>query len=61
MIDWPPNPSNNPAVLKVKMKIKIKLPPQMRSEIGHKSYISVGNDSPDPPPDPPGEGGEKQN
>ncbi len=52
------NPNyTNPAVLKVKIKTKIRNTPR----IGPKKRLLKDNDSPDPPSGPPGEGGQRKN
>ncbi len=49
------------AVLQAQIKITNMIRPRIRAEIGqHKYRCPSGNDTPDPPPDPPGEMGNKK-
>ncbi len=48
------------AVLKVKMKIKIKFPSGFGPESAQNHRCPEDDDSPGPPPAPPGDGGQEQ-
>ncbi len=46
----------DPAVLKIEIQIKNKITPESDPKSGQNHRYAYGNDSPDPPPDPPGRG-----